>query len=75
MSDKRFQTEIWIRAWIDQMTGYPVGSLQRVKTFEPIVMALDNPDGSVDREGTLDGPFFGVFAPEERAVLLDRSAT
>ena len=75
MSDKQFQTELWIRSWIDQIGGYPVGSPKRIKAFDPIVMTLDNPDGSVDREGTLDGPFFGVFAPEERAVLLDRSAT
>jgi len=69
MTDQQFENELWTRAWIDQIAGYPLGSPQRNQAFQPVVFPF------ASREEALDSPaYVNAFTPEERALLLQREA-
>lgn len=64
MSDAQFAAELRIRAYIDQIDGYPFGHPRR-QDFEPIIPMCG------DRAETLDAPcYFERFSGEERAAML-----
>ena len=73
MTDHQFMVELWIRAYRDQIDGYPMGHPGR-ENFEPMYpYNLDSKDGPVNREKTLENPCYHTFTAEERALLLKRS--
>lgn len=72
MTDHQFMNELWIRAYIDQIEGYPLGHPGR-ENFVPIVPSCrDSNDGPVNRENTLDCPCYDRFTSEDREALLKR---
>jgi len=70
MTDETFVDELYIRAYIDQIDGYPIGHPAR-KHFSPIIPINNNPDGSVNREATLEN--YHTFTDEQKQVLLNRN--
>ncbi len=66
MTDHQFLVELRIRAYIDQIDGYPLGHPSR-EYFSPIVPTLGGE--TVNREGTLALPCYHNFTDEERAKL------
>lgn len=73
ISDNQFLTELEIRAYIDQVAGYPIGHPRR-KSFKPLFPVLrDSEDGPIDRQGTLNLPCFRSFAIQDREILLQKA--
>lgn len=69
MTDELFMNELRIRAYIDQIGGYPLGHPRRVN-FKPIVPVVNTSDGKVIREATLNLSCYHDFSAEDRALLL-----
>lgn len=70
MTNEQFLTELRIRAYIDQIAGYPLGHPAR-KDFEPIVPDLLNTnEGPLNRKLTLEFPCYHNFTKEDRELLL-----
>jgi hypothetical protein len=67
MSDEQFKKELELRAFMDQISGYPIGHPQRNLGFRPIVTTIGSP---VDREKTLALACYNAFSGEERKALL-----
>lgn len=69
MTDDQFLNETWIRAFKDQIDGYPLGHPGRNPNFKPIVPRIMDKDGKVDRQNTLALPCFHLFTDEDRKIL------
>ena len=70
MTDEIFMNELSIRAYMDQLAGYPFGHPGRIN-LKPILAVHYRAEGKIDREKTLDSPVYGKFTPEQRAKLLE----
>lgn len=72
MTDKQFMNELWIRGYIDQIAGYPLGHPGR-ENFNPIIpFNQDSDNGPVNRERTLENPCYHLFTADDRKMLLKR---
>lgn len=70
MTDHQFVVELRIRAYIDQISGYPLGHPAR-EDFSPIVPTIGDP---INREATLDlAAFSSSFSDEQKKKMLERS--
>lgn len=70
MTEPQFKNELWIRCYMDQIDGYPLGHTKRTG-FKPIVPFIPN-----DREKTLAmSVYAGKFTPEQRVLLLDETVS
>lgn len=70
MTDEQFLTELRIRAYTDQIAGYPLGHPAR-ENFEPIIpRALDTNEGPLNRKVTLEFPCYHNFTKEDHKLLL-----
>lgn len=82
MTDEAFINELYIRAYIDQIAGYPLGHPSR-KDFKP-TLAIEydwfkasyfdegSMNGPINRGSTLDLPCYHKFTAEDRAALMER---
>jgi hypothetical protein len=72
MTDQQFKTELHIRAYIDQIAGYPFGHPAR-RDFRPIV-AFAGSSEKPNRKATLELPCYAeAFTAEQKALLLEES--
>jgi hypothetical protein len=69
MTDEQFRTELRIRAYVDQISGYPFGHPKR-EHFTPIVPVVNYGSGKIDREATLRLVSYHKFTDEDRVQLL-----
>lgn len=69
MDEMQFRAELHIRAFIDQIDGYPFGNPGR-ENFKPIVSVIGG-EGKLDRAKTLALPCWSTFTDEQRALLLN----
>jgi hypothetical protein len=80
MTDRQFMVELRIRAYIDQIAGYPLGHPGR-ENFRPIVPThqtgaggehLSSPEPlRINRKLTLELPCYHNFTEEDRKLLLE----
>lgn len=68
MTNDIFRNELWIRAYMDQIEGYPLGHPKRVN-FQPIVPEIED-NGVLNRAATLLLACYQVFTEEDRSTLL-----
>lgn len=69
MTDHAFLVELHIRAYMDQVDGYPLGHPSREK-FKPIVAMFHDKDGKIDRARTLENSFHN-FSTGDVALLMN----
>lgn len=85
MTDAAFFNELWIRAYVDQIRGYPLGHPNRTD-FRPNVSSIwkgrpgsvtvadrlpfSDQHAAIDRLATLNLPCYHKFSEEDREVLL-----
>lgn len=69
MTDAQFRTELRIRAYIDQIDGYPLGHPKRA-TFNPLFPVCEGVHGKIERQKTLNMPVFAGFTADQRELLL-----
>ena len=70
MTDAQFYAEIQIRAYLDQIDGYPFGHPRRIN-FKPIIGVFFKPDGTYERMKML--AMYQNFTDEQRKLMLDDS--
>lgn len=69
MTDAIFENELHIRAYIDQLSGYPFGHPGRIN-FKPMVPILQDSTGRINRKGTLELPCFQAIPSDQAELLL-----
>lgn len=72
MTDEQFAAELEIRAYLDQIGGFPIGDPVRQNYRAEWTVIRDAADGPVNREKTLAQPCYHRFTAEDRAKLLER---